>query len=257
MRLRPECRRARIRNPNLDRAQPLGAKPDAMFADLHARRLGAGCFARDADGFGQREAPDAREASHGIRGGLILDVRRHGVANTMYNQRPRYIHRCRSAQRHYCPLLTPLVLFGASVPEGPLEALSPPGSHRARKASLEPPAAAWPPPPSVFGSSDRRSPDWFIRSAGTHRRRHQAQPDADGKLRTIAAPAVDRTLGKRRSARPCGRRRPKSTPYNPYPPSTSASVSATTSVALYKSASGRRSSARWALASSIVWGPAP
>jgi hypothetical protein len=41
------------------------------------------------------------------------------------------------------------------------------------------------------------------------------------------------------------------------PPNTSASVSAITSVALYKSDSGRRSSARWALASSMVRGPAP
>ena len=43
----------------------------------------------------------------------------------------------------------------------------------------------------------------------------------------------------------------------PYPAKNSARVSATTSVALKRSASGRRSSARWALASSIVWGPAP
>ena len=51
---------------------------------------------------------------------------------------------------------------------------------------------------------------------------------------------------------PCGLQ-----PDAPYAPISSASVSAITSVALYKSASGRRSSARWALASSIVWGPAP
>jgi hypothetical protein len=43
----------------------------------------------------------------------------------------------------------------------------------------------------------------------------------------------------------------------PQPPSNSASVSATISVARKRSASGRRSSARCALASSIERGPAP
>ena len=50
---------------------------------------------------------------------------------------------------------------------------------------------------------------------------------------------------------------PELVPCRPYPPKSSAKVSAMTSVALKRSASGRRSSARWALASSIVCGPAP
>jgi hypothetical protein len=46
-------------------------------------------------------------------------------------------------------------------------------------------------------------------------------------------------------------------PSRPHAPISSMSVNAITSVALYRSATGRRSSARWAFASSSVRGPAP
>ena len=53
------------------------------------------------------------------------------------------------------------------------------------------------------------------------------------------------------------RKSPGDSPGGCQPPVSSMSVSAITSVALWRSASGRRSSARWAFASSIVRGPAP
>ena len=66
------------------------------------------------------------------------------------------------------------------------------------------------------------------------------------------AAAVDRNDRRRGCGCPAGRKQPRSGCV-----SRSSRVSATTSVALCRSASGRRSSARWALASWMVCGPAP
>ena len=77
--------------------------------------------------------------------------------------------------------------------------------------------------------------------------RHQVLQVEDQRIRLARQPLGQLALGIARHEQPRSRRHA----------STSASVAATTSVALNSASSGRRSSARWALASSMLRGPAP